>query len=88
MKTRHYFVAGRVQGVYFRQSTRLEAIRHGLAGWVRNLPDGRVEVLARGDVDALDSFARWLAQGPPRARVTDLSAQDSDAVVDDDFVVR
>ncbi|MGE3772482.1 MAG: acylphosphatase [Gammaproteobacteria bacterium] len=87
MKTRHYLVEGRVQGVYYRQSTRLEAARLGLAGWVRNLPDGRVEVLARGASDGLEAFERWLAQGPSRAQVTRVSAQDSDAAVGDDFVV-
>ena len=88
MKTRHYLVEGRVQGVCFRQSTRAEAVRLGLAGWVRNLPDGRVEALARGDLDGLMAFERWLAEGPPRAQVTQVAAQDSDASAGDEFVVR
>lgn len=88
MKTRHYLVEGRVQGVYYRQSTRSVATRLGLAGWVRNLPDGRVEVLARGPHEGLEAFERWLAQGPPRAQVAGVSAQDSEAAVGDAFVVR
>ncbi len=88
MKTRRYLIEGRVQGVFYRQSTRHEARRLGLAGWVRNLEDGRVEVLARGPQELLEAFERWLAQGPPRAQVTGVSAQDSEIAAGDDFVVR
>ncbi len=63
-------VSGRVQGVGFRYATLDEARRLGLDGWVRNLPDGRVEVLARGEAARLDQFYHWLLQGPPAARVT------------------
>lgn len=63
-------VSGRVQGVGFRYATLDEARRLGLSGWVRNLPDGRVEVLAQGETARLDQFFRWLQQGPPTARVT------------------
>jgi acylphosphatase len=88
MKTRHYLVEGRVQGVCYRQSTRAEAVRLGLTGWVRNLSDGRVEALARGDAATLEAFERWLAEGPPRARVAKVSAADSVTAVGDGFVVR
>ncbi len=88
MKTRRYLVEGRVQGVFYRQSTRLEAARLGLAGWVRNLADGRVEAVVRGDAAVLEAFERWLGQGPPRARVTRVSAQDSDEAVGGEFIVR
>ena len=69
MITRRYLVEGRVQGVFFRASTQAEALRLGLLGWVRNLPDGRVEVLAAGSPAAQQALAAWLAIGPPRARV-------------------
>jgi acylphosphatase len=65
-----YTVHGRVQGVWFRDSTRREAQRLGLQGHAVNLPDGTVEVLAVGPADALAELARWLQDGPPIARVT------------------
>lgn len=70
MNAVHAFVSGRVQGVYFRQTTRQEARRLGLWGWVRNLSDGRVEVWAQGDEASLERFIDWLWEGPPRAAVT------------------
>ena len=69
-KAWHALVSGRVQGVYYRQSTREQAQRLGLAGWVRNLPDGRVELVAEGEAEALQQLADWLAQGPSEARVS------------------
>ena len=65
----HFLVSGRVQGVFFRASTREQALALGLRGHARNLDDGRVEVVAHGDAVALDTLARWLAHGPPAARV-------------------
>jgi acylphosphatase len=62
-------VRGRVQGVGFRYSTEDEANRLGLAGWVRNLPDGGVELEAEGEQGALDRLLAFLRQGPPAARV-------------------
>lgn len=73
MITRRYLVEGRVQGVFFRASTQAEAVRLGLLGWVRNLPDGRVEVLASGTAAAQQALATWLAVGPPLAKVLRLS---------------
>lgn len=64
-----FFIAGKVQGVWFRASTAQEATRLGLVGWARNLADGRVEVLAAGATDAVDQLARWLRVGPPAATV-------------------
>lgn len=68
----HCLVAGRVQGVYFRASTQREARCLGLTGWVRNLPDGRVEVMASGPHDAIAMLERWLQRGPPAAHVTEV----------------
>lgn len=68
----HCLVAGRVQGVYFRASTQREARRLGLTGWVRNLPDGRVEVIARGPDDLVAQLERWLHHGPAAANVTEV----------------
>jgi acylphosphatase len=64
-----FIVSGRVQGVFFRASARTEAVRLGLTGHARNLPDGSVEVLACGDAAALQELERWLHAGPPAARV-------------------
>ncbi|TBU76514.1 acylphosphatase [Pseudomonas daroniae] len=72
----HGYVSGRVQGVGFRQSTAAEAVRLGLSGWVRNLSDGRVEVLFEGDTAAVRVLASWLENGPPQARVTSLALQE------------
>jgi acylphosphatase len=62
-------IYGIVQGVFFRASTRDEAARLGLGGWVRNCPDGSVEVLAEGDEAALRALAAWCHEGPSGARV-------------------
>ncbi|MDF1819809.1 MAG: acylphosphatase [Immundisolibacteraceae bacterium] len=66
---RHYLVTGKVQRVYFRQSTLTEAETLGITGWVRNLPDGRVEVSAFGSPQALERFESWLQVGPKMAQV-------------------
>lgn len=62
-------VSGRVQGVFFRAATRREAERLGLTGWVRNLPDGAVELTAEGEAGAVDRLIRWCQSGPTLARV-------------------
>lgn len=69
MAARRWLIAGRVQGVGFRWSTYREANGTGLAGWVRNLPDGRVEVVAKGAELALQQLDAFLRTGPPGARV-------------------
>lgn len=73
---RCFLVSGKVQGVFFRASTARMADQLGLRGYARNLPDGRVEVLAVGSPAALAELGSWLAQGPPRAQVTELVAED------------
>ena len=68
-------VAGRVQGVFFRVSTREQARRLGLSGHVRNLPDGQVEVVACGGQAAVEALQAWLWQGPPHAQVSAVSCE-------------
>lgn len=62
-------VTGRVQGVFFRASALEQAQSLGVKGSVRNLPDGEVEIIARGDPDAVEALARWAHRGPPEAEV-------------------
>jgi len=69
MKRAHVFVSGRVQGVWFRASTRDKAEELSLKGWVRNLPDGRVEAVFEGDDRAVEEMVEWCRHGPPMARV-------------------
>ena len=66
---RRFRVMGKVQGVYFRHSTRLEAERLALSGYARNLPDGSVEVAIRGPAAAVEELHQWLHRGPKSARV-------------------
>jgi acylphosphatase len=67
---RRCHVSGRVQGVFYRASARDQARELGITGYARNLPDGRVEVLACGDHAAVDALCRWLWQGSPGSHVT------------------
>jgi len=66
---RRALVSGRVQGVFFRDSSRQQAARRGVAGLARNLPDGRVEVVLEGPPDEVSAVLAWLRQGPAYARV-------------------
>jgi acylphosphatase len=71
-KRAHAYVSGRVQGVFFRDSAREEAHRLRLAGWVRNLPDGRVEALFEGPPEAVDRMVEWCREGPRHAEVEEV----------------
>ena len=73
---RRFLISGRVQGVGFRYFTRAAARREGLHGWVRNLPDGRVEAEAEGEAEAVERFERALRHGPPGADVDEVDVQD------------
>ena len=75
IEARLFTVHGRVQGVWFRDSTRREAARLGLAGHAINLADGNVEVLATGPVEALDELEQWLHVGPPVAQVAQVDVK-------------
>jgi acylphosphatase len=68
-------VAGRVQGVFFRATTRYEAQQRGLTGYAKNLPDGRVEVIACGEPAAVEELCAWLREGPADARVSGVACE-------------
>ncbi len=72
-------ISGRVQNVGFRYFTQNAAAREGVAGWVQNLPDGRVEVFVEGDADAVTRVERAIRSGPPGARVDNVYVQDDEA---------
>jgi acylphosphatase len=84
---RHYLVSGQVQGVFYRASTESTARRLGLTGWVRNLPDGRVELVACGEETKLKELERWLWQGPAHAHVEEVTARNVPAQVFTNFSV-
>jgi acylphosphatase len=65
----HVKISGQVQGVFFRDSTRQKAEELGLAGWVKNVPDGRVEALVEGPSERVREMLRWCEEGPQRASV-------------------
>ena len=89
MPAARFFICGRVQGVFFRASTRTQAQRLGITGWARNLADGRVEVLAQAEDSAsLDRLADWLAQGPAQAEVESVDRQSAQASALDGFDIR
>ena len=69
MQRVHLLVSGRVQGVFFRATAARRANALGLRGWVRNLPDGRVEAVAEGPPADIEAFVLWCRSGPPFARV-------------------
>ncbi|HTV87111.1 MAG TPA: acylphosphatase [Dyella sp.] len=87
MNGARFHVSGRVQGVFFRASTRREALRLGLRGYARNLADGGVEVIACGTPEALGELEQWLWQGPPAARVEKVVRGDYTDTVADGFDV-
>jgi len=76
---RRFVVSGRVQNVGFRYFTQDRARREGVTGWVRNLPDGRVEAHVEGDAEAVDRIERAMRTGPPGARVDDVFVDTEDA---------
>jgi acylphosphatase len=82
---RRFTVHGRVQGVWFRDSTRREAERLGITGYAINLPDGNVEVLACGALDVLQELEAWLQQGPPLASVVRVESADVEPTGSRDF---
>jgi acylphosphatase len=88
MIRRRVLVSGRVQGVWFRDSCRREAVRNGVAGWVRNREDGRVEAVFEGDPDAVNTLVNWSQHGPPRAQVTGIDVVEEEPGGEAGFGVR
>ena len=76
--TRHLVITGRVQGIYYRESMRIEAERLGVNGWVRNRRDGSVEAMVQGMPDAVATLIDWARRGPPAAQVTDVAVSEGD----------
>lgn len=89
MVCKRCLVSGKVQGVFYRASTAERARALGITGYARNLPDGRVEVLACGDEAKVKELIEWLWQGPPAAKVSAVDVQDRDATeAPQDFATR
>jgi acylphosphatase len=75
MKRAHLWISDRVQGVFFRAHAQEEAVRLGLSGWVKNLPDGRLETLFEGDDAAVDKMIDWCHYGHPPAEVASVKIE-------------
>ena len=85
----HLFITGRVQGVFFRACTREEAQKRKLTGWVKNLPDGRVEAVLEGEEEAVQSMISWCHRGPSHAAVTDVAVEIGESRIEySDFDIR
>jgi acylphosphatase len=82
------FVAGRVQGVWFRESCREQAVALGVTGWVRNLSDGRVEAVLEGPEAAVERVVQWCHDGPARAQVHRVEVQVEEPIGESGFHVR
>jgi acylphosphatase len=81
-------VSGRVQGVFYRATTRSKAQQLGVTGWARNRPDGRVEVLACGQSQAVNTLCNWLWQGPDGARVDRVECEPAAVDPPENFTTR
>lgn len=75
MAAAHIFVSGRVQGVFYRATTREIALSHHLSGWVRNLSDGRVEAMLEGEKRNIEKVIQWCRSGPPAAAPSNLEVK-------------
>lgn len=88
-KQSHVIVSGRVQGVFFRDSTKQKAEQLCITGWVRNLKDGRVEAVFSGAEDAVKELIIWCHKGPAMAKVTDVTVKNMQVVDEFDcFTIR
>jgi acylphosphatase len=85
---RRVLVAGRVQGVFFRDTCRSEARRAGVSGWVRNRRDGRVEAVFEGDEEAVEHLVDWCGHGPPGAGVEQVEVSDEEPTGESGFSIR
>lgn len=85
---RHFIVIGKVQGVFFRDTTRSKALELGITGWVRNDPQGHVECYAFGAPEQIAHFEAWLWQGPKRAEVSSVKCESVPVEECDEFDIR
>ena len=88
VKSVHFTVSGRVQGVFFRMATKAQADQKNIKGWVCNLADGRVEGVATADQDSLNSFTEWLNRGPELASVSKVDLNEIEIENFDKFEIR
>ena len=79
MKRANIFISGRVHGVGFRYSTKRAAQKHSIKGWVKNLSDGRVEIIAEGSEQDMKEFLAWCNKGPMWSKVTDVEVEEEKA---------
>ncbi|MCL9814060.1 acylphosphatase [Natranaeroarchaeum aerophilus] len=84
----HVFVSGRVQGVFYRATTKETAESKGVHGWVRNLEDGRVEAVFEGNEDAVEAMVEWCHTGSPAASVEDVDVEYEEPQGEDGFRIR
>jgi acylphosphatase len=78
MTRKRVVVSGDVQGVFFRDTCRRTAMEHGVAGWVRNRPDGTVEAVFEGEPGQVEKLVAWAHEGPPTAIVDDVAVHDEE----------
>ncbi|MBA2500557.1 MAG: acylphosphatase [Chitinophagaceae bacterium] len=88
IKTVHLLITGKVQGVFYRASSRKEAIKWGLKGWVRNTDSGAVEMIVTGDEQSLNNFIKWCGLGPDRAKVENVTKTDAPLTHFDAFKIK
>lgn len=79
MARAHVFISGKVQGVFYRDTTKKEADKRGVYGWVRNLRDGRVEAVFEGEAKAVDDMVAWCRVGSPLSRPTFVDRREGEA---------
>ena len=76
MKSVHFVISGKVQGVFFRDTAKRMASQIGIKGWIRNTDDGTIEILAQGSESQLSEFERWCRTGPPVAKIDSVEKED------------
>lgn len=87
MRTVHLRIKGKVQGVFYRATAKDVAEETGIKGWVKNTPEGDVEIVASGEDGQLEKFIAWCREGPPRARVTDVIVTEKDSIRFENFSI-
>ncbi len=87
MITKHILITGKVQGVFFRKYTKQHALKTNIKGWVKNLPDGRVEIMAQANEKDLSSFIDYCSRGPSNATVQQVHIIDLEAEPFNEFQI-